>query len=488
MLAVVQFPIADARGFLNEPLGRLEIPDWPAPRTHVNPQFVRRFGPAVERQGRADRAWVDEHSFCRASRAIRFVGMPASMGPRSAGFAPKCAFRRLFVDGSGVVARVEVGIAHDRRRGRPRIDEPSCLAIVSDLLRLRTRVPQEEARDRPLLLQGQHLARLYRRATTKNGVPANPNDARIVEDGRPLVVVELEPGELEGPLEETRGVDPARVGGADLAFARLRLDWGPIGVWLLRPGTASRGSLRGLRLCLLRLHAERECLGMVINEVRRGIVTFDTPGAARDRLDRFLNDATKLILKEKWSDHSQSAIREAFDAATDLAEPDEAADLSQRLEGARRQVAAKVQEYARYLSAPRSYEVVEVEGDYVKNEVNISRSTVTNSNVIAAARMGNVLNSFRQTDASDELKQAITDLHAEAAKLIERVNDEKTVTAIEKRVELLTDQARESEPLEDIVRAAGNGLIQAGQLVSDMAEPIAGAVKRVLSLLKIALI
>jgi hypothetical protein len=70
VLAVVQFPIADAQRSVMGESSRLPLPDWP-PRTHEPPQFVRGFGPSIERKRGADVASIEELTFCPAARAVR---------------------------------------------------------------------------------------------------------------------------------------------------------------------------------------------------------------------------------------------------------------------------------------------------------------------------------------------------------------------------------------------------------------------------------
>lgn len=49
-----------------------------------------------------------------------------------------------------------------------------------------------------------------------------------------------------------------------------------------------------------------------------------------------------------------------------------------------------------------------------------------------------------------------------------------------------TKQAEEDDPIEDIVRAAGQGLVEVGKRVEGMAEPTARVVNKVLQVLKFA--
>jgi hypothetical protein len=378
MLIVVQFPIADARGLRADPRGRLTVPDWPSPRTNVNRQFVRRFGPAEDRRQLVDRALADEHAYCRAARAIVFTGRQGPVGRDEAAFVPAVAFRRLFVDVSGVVGRVEVGLASRRRlRGPLRLNQASLLAALTELLELDTHVPVDAAtKSTRLMSQGPLLARLYRRATTSHQVTLSKVDDQLVEAGDPLVVVVLEPGELVGPLDGVRTVSPTSVGGASISFGwfKHRAISGQIGVWYIEQGASTADSLRLLRLCLLRLHAERECLDSVLRQIRRDLITLDTQDEVAKRIQRYLNRATRVIAKESWNNLSQSAILEAFDAAVSVGEPDEALDLAERLDSARSQIAEKVLEYAQQRSAPRVVEQLTVEGPLQANDIAVEKA------------------------------------------------------------------------------------------------------------------
>ncbi len=486
MLAVVQFPFADSRSFLAGAFGRLSVPDWPDPkpkRLGSPPQFLRRFGSAGERRGSGGRGWSDEHGYCHASRALRFPSQPGEdwlMAPCGVS-----AFRRVLVDNTGVVGRAEFGFAQPLLGIRRRIDEGSLIRLVVGVLEAPSLV-HGSARPKPLMQQGRDLAALYQTATTKHGATASVG-RRVVEDGEPIVIVDAERTQFErGSMRGTQRVPPDLVYGADLRFLRVKTDLGTVAVWMVSAGTSTKDESRALRLALLRLHAEREALKTVIHWIRRGAVTFDKPGDERDRLEDYLNDATRLVEKDRRGGVSQSAIRAALDAAFAVGEPDEALDLADQLQGAKKQVARKVLEHARFLSSSKTFEVVLVSRDYVNNSISIANSTLTNSNVLAAQRMDNVLNGFNRSSADDELKTAITELHEQAKALISRLDD-KSATEVSDRVAMITEQAGNERPLGDIVRAAATGLITLSSTVAGLADPVGLAVRHVLAAMKIAL-
>jgi hypothetical protein len=206
MLLVTQLPLSDARRFAPDRAWRLAVPDWPTPKTFNNPQFVRHFGGATDRAGGDDAAWKDEIAFCRAHRA---VGMPDLekyfLGNGDVGFQPDCAFRRLLVDKSTVVGRLEVAVRGPRKWALPSTATPSdVLSIADAYLNLPVRVPDrpDVASLGPLATQGRRIARLYEYATTVR--QHRTEQRRLVEDGLPLLIIQADDGEPFVPPQDAK--------------------------------------------------------------------------------------------------------------------------------------------------------------------------------------------------------------------------------------------------------------------------------------------
>jgi hypothetical protein len=510
MLLVVQFPIADARPFVSGLSSKLDLPDWPSPTTELNPQFVRCFGPAVRRRRGPDAAWIDERVFCRASRALRFpelgripLGLEAGqrrgslrrLRPHAWQFLPTCAFRRLLCDGAAV-ARVEVGVAHSSRATRLRgVEGVELFSIMRDFLELPTEVAQvnNTPTPRPLLMQGRNLARLYEQASTRSASTPNGSGLGLVESGMPLIVVEFERDEVK-TLPAVRLVDPAKTQGAQLAFAWVKTERGTIAAWLLGRGSASPQQLRSLRLCLLRLHAEREALDLTLRQLRRGRVSFDPDSKAGDALQDYLNRATRVVQRDWAGGVSQSAILDAFDAAANVLRPEDRTDLAERLENSRNQVLRKLKAYeAKRAYVREIHALTYVEGDLVEhNEQIITGSTIIGNitNKVAAEKIENSFNTVANSGASAELKEALTLLNDEVKTLIRQMEDEggqpEQVADVANLVETFTKQATEKRPLKEVLLAAGKGLVDAAKAVSERVTPIAGAVSAVLKLVGVA--
>ena len=326
MLVIVQFPIADLRPFLDREY-RLARPAWPRPETRHNVDFVRFFGRAYDRPLRSgDPAWPEEHAYCSAARAVRFVPLSGrsqiEAGPRY--WRTVQAFRRLFSDGRAVV-RLEVGFRvsafPERSKGKLRDSDYFLYSVLHDFLKSGVCVPDGQSRlgrPIPLISAGRELARLFRVASEPSHNEASPS--WTVQAGCPLIVVV---SKINVPTPAATRVPPEAVAQASLAYAWMTFGQDHIPAWLMSTGAADPTSIRRLRSSLLRLHAENEVLDRVLGAGERGLLD-STPGTRPDSvLQQYCRDTMHLLQRQRWSGVDQSAIKAAYRAADWVAPGDE---------------------------------------------------------------------------------------------------------------------------------------------------------------------
>jgi hypothetical protein len=493
MLLTLQFPIADLRAVLPDRAGRRELPDWPPTAEPRPAQFVRFFGGARPRVRGADDAWTDEKSFCRADQAIRLISLGANRFSRQRKINPACAFRRLLSDG-GIVVRIEVGVSlpHPEEDYKLNVGVEELLRFAEAMLNLpsKARTWSGEFIENPLVLQGRRLAKLFAYATSYRNQFDFVKTARLVELGTPMLLIELDE-DLEGSPPSFVKVEAGDVQGCGLAFGRLRTIGGRYPMWVLSPGKAGQDQVRSLRICLLRLHAEREALNIVLNGLDREWIAFEPGTSAGDKLEEYLNEATRVIYRERWSNISKSAILQAFDSADKVEYPANRDQLLRRYEGARQQVWRKVQLYEYERKASRNITNVHVEAGGIGVEYN--SQTITNSHVgIAinkqeAERIEGSFNNFNGANPNDELKKAVAVLHEEVKNLVAKLppNSPQREEVIS-NLETLTEQASKPKPLGNVLKVTGKGLIEAAQTVAEMVGPISTAVIGVLKIFGLA--
>lgn len=338
MLLSIHFPIADARPLLDHPV--LPVPSWKA--GPLLTEFVHFFGNVGQRDAprlealpglaHAQRA-ADELFYANARRALSFPLLEKrELGPLR---APQGAFRRLYRDTTGVVARVEVALSVSPGAGKP-LDGRSCLTVLRDFLGLPTDVALLPARGAsgaasrvrqvvraPLLQAGDVLARLFFRATTAVAgadVPDAPDaPGGAVVCGEPLVFVLHDGAELSELPPRAQPVDPTATHGARVAYLRFCRGDRRVGAWFLDEGSAGGYDRRRIRLGLARLHAERQALLNVLGACERN-------GRRTPAVDAFLEARLGLLTEAVKYGMDQRAVR-GITSAYDSVLPEEAQRL-----------------------------------------------------------------------------------------------------------------------------------------------------------------
>lgn len=499
MLITFQFPIADARSFDPEGL-RQQLPDWPNPATDIRPQFFNRFGRAHRRQKGADSALNDEVNFCFAHRALRFDDLGARhLTLNSEIFRPQCAFRRLFFDGQAV-ARVEVGFKHNPGKRLCRFDAYSILSILKHLCEMTVRIqrPHSESVNGVLLRQGPELARLFAFSSVGSveSLDRKQRALTLVEAGNPLLMVEVEEGDVEFPLSiEGFSELPSNIGGdAALLFGRFRSRGGTVATWIHDCRRADRAHARSLRLCLSRLHAEQEVLDILLKQIHRGrLMGFDIKEDAKrlevvDRMDAYFNARTKLIQRGEWAGIGKSAILNAFDAVEKSACPAARENLVVRYEGARRQVWKKIEDYQIRRATPRLVQETTIKdgGIYVAKSISVKQfgnGNIANTAEYMVGVVNNVSNNVQQSSAPEEVKELVKTLAEQVAALEPKVDNSDLIRQMGSDVQTLSKEMAQPEPRRAWYELTLNGLKEAAETVGGIAGPVLETVKKLAELL-----
>lgn len=509
MLVFLQFPIADLRGFQAGRGGRLTMPEWP-PRTGIGlHRFVRAFGHAMDRRRGADQAWTDETSFCSAARGLRFSNLSSSPYTFSPDWKDnaKCAFRRLFFDGQAV-ARIELGISYDYSEGQ-RYDDRDILsqvgfeadaehfeltagldpiAALDHAIRLPTWTPsypeKTQVSPQDLIKQGPALAHLFAYATTPNpGSSGLPVNYEMVIPGNPLCLIECLHSSLQHLPRNFIRIDPEQIGGIELAYGRLSRFGGEIGTWVVAYGSADYKAVRSLRLCLVRLHAEQETLYTIIDKLNSGQLQFNPHTLEGDRLEHYLNHATRVVNRDKWMGIRQSAIREAFVAAETTVKTSHVGLLAERLKGARLQVVRKIENFERTLPNHRVTNIYTEKEVLVDNKViNIGAGAKITAPITIADSIEKSFNQVTHSQRPDEIKSLFETLLREVAAASNRLPVDKTED-LSQDVETLGKELSRETPRRRWYELSLNGIKSAAEAVGEVGEPIIKAVSKLLPLL-----
>jgi len=504
MLLALQFPFADARPFLTGGPSRLKVPSWPIPIT-VN-QFVRCFGPINSRARGApvDGVWSQDYYFASANAAIKFPDLGTKpIGPTTANFYPRCAFRRLFCDG-GPVNRVEIGLAFESNYI---VDGKELLTLVRDVLKLETAVTQweSEPQKQPLVRQGASLAKLYSQTTTRTiELKQQVLPENYVWAGFPVIVIEYEnqPAinliEISNVPAHSNIVDPDTVGGLSVGHVSLGLEGKNVGIWMIGHTEKNRDAARRLRLCLLRLSAEYQVLSQILRWKLSGLLQYKPNTPEGDRLEEYFNRATHIIFQKTRNGVDQESVHDVMAAYEWVVNKSERDVLLNQFDRVRRQVKEKLERFVTIQSGGPKNMYVDISGDITNAEVTImgtgpqqtvnidyGQGNTFNGDAIAA---GYIKDSFNKalSESKTDVQEALINLTNTVATMVEKL-DADTQSQTAKKLKMLTEEATEPKPDKSTLEFSGKGLIEAAKTVADMVGPVTTAVKGVLALFGILL-
>ncbi|MFI9065647.1 hypothetical protein ACIGQE_27920 [Streptomyces sp. NPDC053429] len=498
MFLVTQFPIADLRPLLGQETRRLDVPCWPLAQWG---EFVRSTGPVRHRRQGGLVPWLGEGVFCDAASAVRFPssfsGFPLLPGDeRTSGFA--CAYRRLITDGF-VGTRFELGVVGGRsgRRGRAKLPSQDFLALLINWLDLPIAITSCGDGDRRstchLGQAGVPLTAHILRATTRRPTSAPPVDRTWLQPGRPLLLVDYTAAEAQRP-PDAKVVDLRQDIGLCLAHCRVSFRGTLVGVWLLERTSPSfdKDARRRLRIHLLRLHTEYECVRLVL----RFLIRQAQDGRNTEAVARFLSRGLDLLTSPRKYGFDQDPILAAAYEAEQLVAADEWHTLVHMLSTNRAQDVARIDNvtHGRALvdgnpaTNGGSQPVFIVDRIVVAGEGGTVNEfhTRAGGNIHGVIGIGNVVtSSFNRIDGSnlpDEAKTLLKQLTEAVALTVSKLPTEEG-EQVSRDLAAFQDEALSGAPRRTVLQVFGDALGRAADFVGDVGAPIANLVTAVIGLI-----
>ena len=524
MLAVVQFPIADARLFCG--VDRLEKPAWDYLQAKAD--YVHSFGSAkVRRNFEAVPAeWRDDAHYINASAAIRMRGsayreMPESPAARPFWYyqpqhpATTCrfvpAFRRLFYDGIGL-ARIEVGLwvlsGGD-------VSGKGLIQLAGDLLDLQVQVSslRGPAKSGNFGEQARNLATLFCDATTKKKQmhPEGPA-APSVKAVPPVIFLDGTVGIAHfawrsqwlreiahrlgsptiGQFPSEATVVPKEITGTiRCAFTNVEYGNRRFGLWML--GESDRAQdlgARDLRISLMRLYATRQILIELERMAASRVIPLDRGPDLVEAFNSYLKDLAKTVLRQDAFGVKQAELQRVISLYDFGVGSEERERLEQEFDklAIKREIRSRVYEATRpRRDTPTTFYVIEKGGVLMKQETNI---TNTGSGNITLRDINQVAGNFikqsgEAASASNDakIKEALETLRAQVEALAKRLPNDEAQNAAARKLKTLTEEAASGSPDKSVLKVTGTGLMEAAKTAVELMGPISTAVKAVWALL-----
>lgn len=475
MFQLLLHPVVDLRPFLpDQAVARLTRPLWPTPTARQD--FLRASGPVRPRlQGGVDE-WAGEDNFASASMALRLPDQlrHQRIGTDEAPCIVSHVFRRFYC--SGVVGRFEIGfrIQRDTRAALTAAATAQLIAACASLpVRLRG-----ASDTRPLLTAGAGLARHFLGASTDRKAGISPQPWWVAA-GQPALLIEYAAADGLASLPHARVVSSARVGAEVLQHAWLEIAGQRLSTWLLRRDAAgaSPEELRKLRIHLVRLHCERECLRLVLEATAQQRLgnSLDQAHELNDYLDRTL----PLVSRPTSHGVEQSQLLDVARTAWNAAMPGHSASFQALGDKASKKV-------SRYLRAAETAApvITQIIGTQMNTHIQLGTVTVAGDfNLVTAQNIQNSFNKAAGAAVDEPLKEALKALTTQVAELAKRLPPEQA-EAVSKDLSTLAAEAVSKEPRKRWYELSAEGLVDAAKTVAEMAAPVTTAVGAVLALLR----
>jgi hypothetical protein len=405
---------------------------WPFPTPDT--EFVRYFGSIRIRKRGGIEGWVGESEICEAGKALRFSTGLKYTSSSNLSILLRCAFKRLYFDGNAV-GKYEVGIC-PKKRNSLSLTKEQFQKFTEYCLKLPVLVRNSDGtvESCSLIHAGKALVHLYTNATTSQSFLDKPQNWWVLP-GVPLLFLEVnEKDDIRIPYWSKPVVNSEEYE-FKLFHCLVPYAGSNFRMWVLINSEISKWSYnraRALRISLLRLHAEHECLRLTLRNILNNRITINPRSSQSDRLQDYLNIATARIAKLETASNRNfdteiiEIARESFNII-DLGQRDALLQTLENLD-IRRNIFRKVERYTnQWLGS---------------NEVNIYVDKGDTYNIGQAGTAGRYArsdgNTFYYSEHSETLAEAAAEIQqllrhlgqtnpsAKESEKIAYVNDETT--------------------------------------------------------------
>ena len=490
MLLSIQFPFADSRKFVATQLALLGRPGWPSPFPDY--EFVRSFGSIRVRRRGGIRGWLGESEICEARRALRFNQIPTLMDPQTKSRTDlRCAFRRFYFDGLAV-GKFEVAIAN-RVRKTLAFEKQQTRSLINHFLSLSVAIRDDSGKHESCELgeANKQLVRLYLACTLKTNSISLPLEKWWVLPGSPLLFLEHESNEhFRIPFKIKKVRTPSHYG-LELSHCWVLYKSKLIRLWVLSLGSNyNPEQVRTLRLYLHRLHAEHECLKLVLRNIAEKRIDLKARTEASDNLQFYLNRATTRIARyeSRSGELIEGELAEFARESEDTISPGQRDALLQRLEilDIRKNVFRKVERYTG--NWKDSNTVILAADEITVGEKIVSQENINIHDVIGPVNVKSRLDHVTQTvnnaqslpgDARAQLTTLLKELQT-ALEPVEKAQPQDAERVV-KTAEMVADEVTKEKPSKSFLGITLAGLSEAAKAVQSIAPAVVDVAGRIAS-------
>lgn len=290
---------------------RLKVPSWPQPdmqRKH----FLRNFGQVAERKRGGSNDFAAEESYCSARMSIRYKDLHKQAYQLETGQSVVIynSYRRLYADGY-FLTKLELGFIDNLENRLATTSKEEEVPLISYLKHYLSGITcTVHGTDTLHYKAGKLLAANYCEATSTRKKDA-PKYQQYVKDGQVCMVLVYTSNDNIILPKQAKKINEYSANDEFIKLYgyKLHLDDSYYKVWLIETTLPEqqlsqplRNLLRRLRINLLRIHAEKETVRMVLNALKTGLVEVPEQSRQASTVQTYLKKASeKLFKKDRYA-------------------------------------------------------------------------------------------------------------------------------------------------------------------------------------------
>ncbi len=478
MFIIIQYPIYDSRKFIHCNSHKLEVPVWPFPKEN---EFVRYFGRIEKRKLGGTKEWGGENYYSRSHRALRFQPLKnKKLDKKGINFIPKVKFRRFYSDGK-VVCRFEVAFIVSKPLSRD-YNEEEFKRIINYILSLPVSVAFQRNNKYEMQFIGPHLAKIYLLASTEASALKNADtEDWWVGCGRPMIFIQTNKNERISVYKNAKFINVLSNYGINLWHDWYKRKERNVRLWILSPCNGGNiDTVRRLRLNLVHLHAEQECLREILRLATKEKITIKTKTKPTDDFHDYLNNAIRSISRKKRYGLPQSKIIDYAQDCDEIVNTSERYTLLENTQNMRRRIRIKLEEYTKKPES-ETINIYNIGGSMTKKTINIKGEIINMGDLVVAEKIENSFNKVQESQINEEAREKLKELSYLIAKLSNQLPSDKAKEVAED-LELFINEAIKEKPRKKRIQISADGLIEAAKVFASLSLPIIKTVKEILSL------
>ena len=295
MILFLQFTITDTRYFSAYKYDILTKPNWPSPRPFN--EFVRNTGKIVERGKGGQSSWVGENYICKVNRGITFA-----RGTLPCGATISNLSKHLYATEKYLLAKYEFVFNLKISQANLKVDQNLLKQLINEVLASNVKIQVDGKSIDVPISQIQNLLKEFHfnNVTVKSQADRKAGFEHLTVC-TPQLYFYLDQNEIPKRLDKNYKQIANIYNIAKLYGAWYDHKNNPFRVWIHHRISKSQRVTenRELRMTIMRMHSEYECLKNLVNGLTSGLITSEAMTPESDQLQKYFNFAIRTFLQEE---------------------------------------------------------------------------------------------------------------------------------------------------------------------------------------------